>query len=186
VHLYEGWRFDQVTRCVRAFGQIGVKSVVLTNAAGGIRPEWAPGTLMRITDHVNLQNGSPLVSTEAGFANVYDSMLVAAIDAAAKKAKLELARGVYAGLFGPTYETPAEIRMLAWLGADAVGMSTVAEALAAHASGVRVAGISCITNHAAGVTDQIPNHEEVMEVGKKAAQRFSTLLEAATPELAKS
>jgi purine-nucleoside phosphorylase len=185
VHLYEGWSVDEVTRCVRALAKVGVKGVVLTNAAGGTRGDWPPGTLMRIVDHVNLQGQTPLAPIEAGVGRVWDEAFGAALDASAKTRKLELARGVYVGLPGPSYETPAEVRMLRWLGADAVGMSTVAEALAARASGMRVAGISCITNYAAGVTEQIPNHEEVIEVGRKAAQKFSDLLEAATPELAR-
>ena len=185
VHLYEGWTVAAVTRCVRALAQVGVKKVVLTNAAGGLHAGWPPGTLMRITDHVNLQGETPLASDEAGPGNPWDGELGAALDKVAKSKRIRLERGVYAGLMGPAYETPAEIRLLGFLGADAVGMSTVAEALAARASGMRVAGISCITNYAAGITSDVPNHEEVIEVGRRAAQSFSDLLEAATPELAK-
>lgn len=185
VHLYEGWSPDDVTRCVRALARCGVGRIVLTNAAGGLHKDWPPGTLMRIVDHVNLQSATPLAPSEAGFTTPWDAELGSVIDHAAAQRGLALVRGVYAGLLGPTYETPAEIRMLAWVGADAVGMSTVAEALAARASGMRVAGISCITNYAAGITQDVPNHEEVIEVGKRAAQRFCDLLEAATPELAK-
>lgn len=184
VHLYEGWRVEDVTRCVRAFGKIGVRGVVLTNAAGGIHAEWAPGTLMRITDHVNVQGQTPLAPSESGSGTIWSEAFGATLDVAAKQCRIALEKGVYAGLFGPTYETPAEVRMLAWLGADAVGMSTVAEALAARAAGMKVAGISCITNHAAGVTDQVPNHDEVIDVGKKAAKKFSDLLVAAVPLLA--
>jgi purine-nucleoside phosphorylase len=179
VHMYEGWSVDEVTRCVRAFAGVGVRTIVLTNAAGGIRDDWPPGTLMRITDHLNLQGRSPLAASEAGIGNPWNAAAGNALAAAAKKRRVVLEKGVYAGLPGPSYETPAEVRMLRWIGADAVGMSTVAEALAAHASGMRVAGISCITNYAAGVTDQVPNHDEVMDVGRKAAQKFSDLLESA-------
>lgn len=185
VHLYEGWSADDVTRCVRAFARCGVQRIVLTNAAGGLHKDWPPGTLMRIKDHINLQSTSPLAPNEVAGGSPWDVELGSVIDHVAKLRRIPLVRGVYAGLLGPTYETPAEIRMLAWVGADAVGMSTVAEALAARASGMKVAGISCITNYAAGITSDVPNHEEVIEVGKRAAQSFSDLLEAATPELAK-
>jgi purine-nucleoside phosphorylase len=181
VHLYEGWSVDVVTRCIRALAQVGVKSVVLTNAAGGIRAEWKPGTLMRITDHVNLQGRTPLAFDEANFGSPYDAKLGAALVEAARAARIELVHGVYAGLLGPTYETPAEVRMLAWLGADAVGMSTVAEALAARASGMKVAGVSCITNQAAGISVRPLSHEEVIEVGKQAAERFCDLLMRSVP-----
>ncbi|MBL8858141.1 MAG: purine-nucleoside phosphorylase [Planctomycetes bacterium] len=184
VHLYEGWSADDVTRCVRALARCGVARVVLTNAAGGLHKDWPPGTLMRIVDHVNMQGTTPLAANEAGALKPWDLELGSVIDGVAKRQKLALVRGVYAGLLGPSYETPAEVRMLAWVGADAVGMSTVAEALAARASGMKVAGISCITNFAAGITQDVPNHEEVIEVGKRAARSFSDLLEAATPELA--
>lgn len=185
VHLYEGWSVHDVTRCVRALAKVGVPRIVLTNAAGGLHDDWPPGSLMRITDHLNLQSTTPLSTNEAGIESPWHPALGAALDATAKKKRITLQRGVYAGLLGPSYETPAEIRMLAWMGADAVGMSTVAEALAARASGMKVAGISCITNYAAGITDDVPNHEEVIEVGRKAAKTFSDLLVAAAPALAK-
>lgn len=185
VHLYEGWSADDVTRCVRALAKVGVPRIVLTNAAGGLHKDWPPGTLMRITDHVNMQSTTPLASFEASSGSPFDPELGAVLDATAKKRDIKLTRGVYAGLLGPTYETPAEIRMLAWVGADAVGMSTVAEALAARASGMKVAGISCITNYAAGITKDVPNHAEVIDVGKRAAKSFSELLEAAAPDLSK-
>lgn len=185
VHLYEGWDVDAVTRCVRALARTGVRRIVLTNAAGGLHRAWPPGSLMRITDHVNLQGETPLAPDEAGRGTPWDPELGAALDASAQAAGIALERGVYAGLTGPSYETPAEVRMLAWLGADAVGMSTVAEALAAHASGMKVAGVSCITNHAAGVTRKVPDHAEVIAVGQQAARKFSDLLAAATPALAR-
>lgn len=185
VHLYEGWSVDDVTRCVRALAKVGVPRIVLTNAAGGLHRDWPPGTLMRITDHVNMQGTTPLAAFEAGVGTPWDRELGAVLDGTAKKLGLPLVRGVYAGLLGPTYETPAEIRMLAWIGADAVGMSTVAEALAARASGMKVAGISCITNYAAGITNDVPNHQEVIDVGKRAAKAFSELLEASASDLSK-
>jgi purine-nucleoside phosphorylase len=183
VHLYEGWSAHEVTRAVRAFVACGVRVVVLTNAAGGLRAEWAPGTLMRIDDHVNLQGASPLAPGEAGLGTPYDADLGRALEKAARDAGVGLEHGVYAGLPGPSYETPAEIRMLRWMGADAVGMSTVAEALAARAAGARVAAVSCITNHAAGITGRRLAHDEVIEEGRRAADRFAALLERAVPQL---
>ncbi len=183
VHLYEGWSAHAATRAVRAFARIGVRALVLTNAAGGMRREWTPPTLMRLTDHVNLQGRTPLLPGEERVANPYDPALGAALDAAARAAGVPLERGVYAGVLGPSYETPAEIRWLAEFGADAVGMSTVCEAQAARAEGLRVAAISCITNPAAGLAAGPLHHEEVVAVGKQAAQRFCDLLAAAVPLL---
>lgn len=184
VHLYEGWSASEVTRAVRAFAAIGVRGIVLTNAAGGVRETWKPGTLMRITDHLNLQGATPLQPRERAVGPVYCDELGAALDFGARDAQVELARGVYAGLLGPSYETPAEIRMLRWAGADAVGMSTVGEALAARACGLRVAAISCITNLAAGITGEKLSHEEVVATGKAVATRFCKLLEKSVPHLA--
>jgi purine-nucleoside phosphorylase len=186
VHLYEGWSVHEVTRAVRAFAALGVKACVLTNAAGGLRAEWKPGTLMSIRDHINMQGRTPLANSEIGYGNPYDVALGAALATAAREVGVGLESGVYAGLLGPSYETPAEIRMLRECGADAVGMSTVAEVLAAHASGARVAGISLITNQAAGITGQKLAHTEVLETGREAAGRFSALLERAVPHLARA
>jgi len=183
VHLYEGWSAHEVTRAVRAFARIGVRALVLTNAAGGMKRAWAPPTLMRITDHVNLQGRTPLLPGEGGAVNPYDADLGAALDEAARVSQVPLERGVYVGVLGPSYETPAEIRYLTAFGADAVGMSTVCEAQAARASGMRVAAISCITNLAAGLSPGPLNHAEVVEVGQQASQRFCDLLEAAVPLL---
>lgn len=183
VHLYEGWSAHEVTRAVRAFGRIGLRALVLTNAAGGMKREWAPPTLMRITDHVNLQGRTPLLPGEGGAGNPYDAALGIALDEAARASGVPLQRGVYAGVLGPSYETPAEIRWLSGFGADAVGMSTVCEAQAARAAGLCVAAISCITNLAAGLSPGPLNHAEVVEVGKQASQRFCDLLEAAVPRL---
>jgi purine-nucleoside phosphorylase len=184
VHLYEGWSAHEVTRAVRAFGAVGVRGLVLTNAAGGMRREWAPPTLMRISDHVNLQGRTPLLPGEGGSKATYDVELGEALDEAARASGVSLQRGVYAGVLGPSYETPAEIRFLRDFGADAVGMSTVCEAQAARAAGMRVVAISCITNPAAGFSAGPLNHAEVVEVGQRAAQRFCDLLEAAVPRLA--
>jgi len=179
VHLYEGWSPAEVTRCVRAFGRLGIGSLLLTNAAGGLEAEWEIPALMRLTDHLNLQGRTPRGRGAGGRGNTYDVELGAAIDEAARGRGVELHHGTYAGLLGPTYETPAEIAMLRWAGAQAVGMSTVAEATAAHAEGMRVAAISAITNRAAGITGEPLSHAEVVEAGKVLAERFCALLSAA-------
>lgn len=185
VHLYEGWSVSEVTRAVRAIAARGCRRFVLTNAAGGIRPEWRPGLLMTIRDHLNLQGRTPLARAEAGYARPYDDGMTAALHEVAKQRGIALETGVYAGLLGPSYETPAEIRMLAGAGADAVGMSTVAETLAARACGARVVGISLITNQAAGISGERLSHEEVIAAGREAAGRFSDLLEHAAAQLAR-
>jgi len=185
VHLYEGHSAEVVTRAVRSFAGIGVRAVLLTNAAGGLVAEWPVPCLMRITDHVNLQGVTPLGRGEGRSGRVYDEGVGEALVEAGRVAGVELREGVYVGLSGPSYETAAEIRMLAGLPAHAVGMSTVLEALAAHAAGARVAAISLITNAAAGTTGEPLNHEEVVEAGREAACRFCGLLEAAVPHLAR-
>jgi len=183
-HLYEGRSAEEVSRCVRCFAELGVETVLLTNAAGGLHPEWGAPSLMRITDHINLQGETPLTRAERGCGTPYDADLGSVIDAAAADAGIELHTGVYAALCGPTYETHAEVRMLANFGADAIGMSTAQEALAAHAAGARVAAISCITNIAAGMSHAEPNHEEVLEAGRQAAEGFAGLVKAALPGIA--
>ncbi len=189
VHLYEGWSAFEVSLAVRAVARCGVPVAVFTNAAGGLRAAWQPGTLMRITDHIDRQCVSPLFEGEGGRGNPWDSQragfagLGAALDAAAEQAGIELERGVYAALPGPSYETPAEVRFLREFGADAVGMSTALEAVAADAEGMRIAGISCITNQAAGISGAALSHAEVIEVGHAAARRFGDLLAAAVPAL---
>ncbi len=175
---------QELTRLVRAFAALGVRALVLTNAAGGIRAGFGPGTLMRIRDHINLQGRAPLARAERGFGTPWDAQLGALLDGAAAQAGLALENGVYAGLFGPAYETPAEIRWLRSLGADAVGMSTVAEALAARACGMRVAGISCITNLAAGLAPGPLSHAEVLESGRRTAADFCALLEQSVQPIA--
>jgi purine-nucleoside phosphorylase len=183
VHLYEGWSPEEVTRAVRAMAFLGLDALVLTNAAGGLREDWEPGTLMRVTDHLDLTGRrAPLDGPRAG--SPYDEGLGEALERAAASAEVPLRAGVYAGLLGPNYETPAEVRMLRWMGADAVGMSTVLEASTAAAAGVGVAAVSCITNHAAGITDAPLSHDEVVETGAAVAESFARLLERAAPELA--
>lgn len=184
VHLYEGWTAEEVTRCVRALAEVGVETLVLTNAAGGLRRDWEPGTLMRLTDHWNRQGRTPLAPEQRGSGSPYDAEVGAALDRAAETAEVPLERGVYAANLGPAYETPAEVRMIAAFGADAVGMSTACEASAGHAAGLRVGAISCITNRASGLDDEVLDHADVVEVGRRTSARFCALLEAAVPELA--
>lgn len=183
VHLYEGWSAFEVTRAVRAFGMVGIRGLLLTNAAGGVREDWEPGTLMRITDHMNFQGATPLFAGEGGIDNPYSLRLGAILDKVALRCQLPLQTGVYVGNPGPAYETPAEVGMARRLGGDAVGMSTVLEATAGLAAGMSVCAISCITNYAAGITGEALSHEEVMETGAAVAARFEALLEAAVPEL---
>lgn len=178
VHLYEGHSVRKVTRCVRALAALGIPKIVLTNAAGGIEPAWKVPALMRLTDHVNLQGVGALHRSEARTATVYDAELAASLEAAAKSSGVELHEGVYMAIPGPTYETAAEIRMMRWAGASAVGMSTVQEAMTAKACGMRVAAISTITNPAAGISPTPLNHEEVVEAGKLVSERFCELLTA--------
>jgi purine-nucleoside phosphorylase len=176
VHLYEGHGAEAVTAGVRWMTQQGVDSLVLTNAAGTLNRDFAPGEWMMLSDHLNLTGTSPLAG--ANFIDMsvaYDAAWRAAFRKAAAAQGMKLNEGVYAGLRGPQYETPAEIRMLRTIGADAVGMSTVLEAIQARALGLRVAGFSCLTNWAAGMQENL-NHEEVLETGKSAARVMSALL----------
>ena len=179
VHLYEGWSVHEVTRAVRAFAALGVETLFLTNAAGGLRTEWSPGTLMRLTDHVNLQGVALLLPEERGPARIYDERLGALLDAGAQRVGATLQRGVYVGLLGPTYETPSEVRALARFGLDAVGMSTVAEASAAAACGLRVAAVSCVTNPAAGLSPEPLLHEDVVVAANAAAGDLARIFDAA-------
>ena len=177
VHLYEGHSPQQVSAGVRWLAAQGVRDLILTNAAGSLNPHFAPGTWMLLTDHINLTATSPLsggVFTDLTAA--YDPHWRATFRAAAVAQSMPLHEGVYAGLRGPQYETPAEIRMLRTLGADAVGMSTVLETIQARALGMRVAAFSCLTNWAAGIAPAALDHHEVLEVGKQAAQSMLRLL----------
>jgi purine-nucleoside phosphorylase len=185
VHYYEGHDLQTVTFAVRALGLFGVRQIILTNAAGGISGQLTPGTLMVIEDHINLMGSNPLVGpNEARFGTRFPDMTEvysrrlrdAALDAA-EHLGVRLARGVYVAVHGPSYETPAEIRFLRTIGADAVGMSTVPEAIVARHMGIDVLGISCITNAAAGVLPTPLVHDEVMEVARRVRAEFSALLE---------
>ena len=189
-HFYEGYDMAQVMFPMRTFGVLGIKSVILTNAAGSVRTSLKQGNLMLIRDHINLMGENPLRgANDERFGARFPDMTevycteyqqlagtIAKEIAEEKALPIFLKRGVYCALSGPTYETPAEIRMFRLLGADAVGMSTVPEAIAARHQGMKVLGISCITNMAAGMSDEIINHQEVMETGAKVASIFKELL----------
>ena len=186
VHLYEGWSPFEVTRAVRAFAACGVGGLVLTNAAGGANRAFPPGTLMRLSDQLNFQGVSALLPGESDPADagvVHDPELGALLDRVSADTENPLEVGVYAGNLGPAYETPAEVELARRCGADAVGMSTVLEASAAAAAGMRVVAVSCITNPAAGIAEEPLSHEEVMEVGAAVAGRFQRLLTDAVPHL---
>lgn len=183
LHLYEGHAPDVVARPVRLMAGAGIDTLIVTNAAGGIRASMRPPTLMLITDHLNLTGRSPLVGpglpVEPRFPDMseaYDPGLRAAAGRVAAGAGITLHEGVYAGLLGPSFETPAEIRMLERLGADAVGMSTVLEVIAARARGIRVLGVSTISNPAAGVAAGPLSHEEVLAAGEAVTRNLETLL----------
>ncbi|MFT3766933.1 MAG: purine-nucleoside phosphorylase [Minicystis sp.] len=184
VHLYEGHEPERVVFGVRLLAKLGCRAVVLTNAAGGLDPSWTPGDLMLVTDHLNLMGKSPLAGPNEGslgprfpdMTEAYDRELSELAREAAGATDVTLREGVYAGLLGPSYETPAEIRMLRVLGASAVGMSTVPEVIALRHMGVRAAAISCITNLAAGLSPTKLDHSEVEATAKASRDRFTALL----------
>ena len=184
-HAYEGHDLGTVTFAARVMGLLGVTTLMLTNAAGGINTGFSQGALMVIDDHINLSGGNPLVGPNddrfgARFPDmtaVYSARLRRIADEAARAVGLTLPHGVYVSLLGPSYETPAEIRYLRTIGADAVGMSTVPEAIVARHMGMEVLGISCITNMAAGVLPQPLDHGEVMETARRVRGQFIALLE---------
>lgn len=184
-HMYEGHDAALAGFPVRVFAALGARTLVVSNAAGGVRRTFSPGDLMLIADHINLMFRSPLSGPlQAGdlrfpdMSAPYDESLRALTRAIAAERRFPLHEGVYAGLLGPTYETPAEVRMLAKLGADAVGMSTVPEVIVARALGMRVLGISCITNLACGLSPHRLSHDEVLETTRAVASRFEDLVEA--------
>lgn len=184
VHYYEGYSLEEVTFPIRSLGLLGVKTVILTNASGGINVELSQGALMVISDHMNLMGDNPLRGpNEERFGPrfpdmtaVYSPSLQEIAIEEGRAMGVELRRGIYAALSGPSYETPAEIHLLRNFGADAVGMSTVPEAIVARQMNMEVLGISCITNMAAGLSDTPINHEEVMETGNRVRATFTELL----------
>jgi len=186
VHFYEGHDLSTVVFATRVMGLLGVKELILTNAAGGINTGFAQGALMVIDDHINLLGTNPLVGPNddrfgqrfPDMSEVYSRRLRAVADAAARVSGVAVSHGVYVAVHGPSYETPAEIRAFRTIGADAVGMSTVPEAIAARHMGMEVLGISCITNMGAGVLPQPLDHDEVMATARRVRGSFIALLEA--------
>lgn len=184
LHAYEGYSLEQVTFPVRVMKALGVDTLIVTNAAGGVNTDFRPGDLMLIRDHLNLTFRNPLIGPNderlgprfPDMSEAYDKGLRELAKNVAAKLGISLREGVYAGLLGPSYETPAEIRMLRTLGADAVGMSTVPEVIVARHAGIRVLGISCISNMAAGILPQPLSHEEVMETAERVKDTFRALV----------
>jgi purine-nucleoside phosphorylase len=191
VHLYEGYSAQQVAFPVRVFGRMGVRAVILTNAAGGINLTYKQGALVVLSDHINLQGTNPLAGPNddrfgvrfPDMTHAYDKSYRAMARAEARTLGMTLHEGVYAALLGPSYETPAEIRYLRTIGADLVGMSTAFEVIAARHMGIKVLAISCVTNMAAGILDQPLSHEEVMETGERVKTSFEALLRAVLPRM---
>jgi purine-nucleoside phosphorylase len=191
VHFYEGYSMEEVTLPVRVFNVMGIQTLVLTNAAGGAAPHLKPGSLMAITDHINMMGENPLRGANderfgprfPDLTSVYTPAYLEAAHEVAREIGVVLSEGVYMALRGPSYETPAEIRMMRKLGADAVGMSTVPESIVARHCGMSVLAISCITNVAAGMTAAEINHNEVMEVGERAGKQLAELIVRVVPRL---
>ncbi len=194
VHLYEGYSAKEVAFPIRVFARMGIKAVILTNAAGGIKREFSQGRLVVISDHINLQGVNPLTGPNDerlglrfhDMTSAYDKRFREMTVGEANRLGVGMYEGVYAGLLGPSYETPAEIRYLRAIGADLVGMSTVPEVIAARHSGIRVLGISCVTNAAAGILDQPLNHLEVLETAERVKGQFIGLLKAIIPRIAEA
>jgi len=192
VHLYEGYSPQQVAFPIRVFGRMGIRAVILTNAAGGINLEYKQGALVVISDHINLEGHNPLVGRNDDRLGLRYPDMTQAYWKPYRQIALEEARrlgvnvyeGVYAAMLGPSFETPAEIRFLRTIGVDVVGMSTVSEVVAARHMGLRVLAISCVTNMAAGILDQILTHEEVLETGERVKGAFTALIKAILPRIA--
>lgn len=183
-HYYEGYSIQEATLPIRVMKALGVNTVVVTNAAGGVNKDFMPGDLMIITDHINFSGNNPLIGpndSELGvrfpdMSSVYTPELIKLTEDTAKELEIKVKKGVYTFMTGPSYETPAEIRMLQIIGSDAVGMSTVPEVIIASHANMNVLGISCITNMAAGILDQPLNHEEVIETTQKVKSEFINLI----------
>ncbi len=193
-HYYEGYTMEEVTFPVRVFALMGIRTLVLTNASGGTAPHRGPGTLMAIVDHINMMGDNPLRGANddrfgprfPDMTRVYAPDYIGIAHDVAREMGVKLVEGVYLGLRGPSYETPAEVRLFTKLGGDALGMSTVPEAIVARHCQMKVLAISCITNVAAGLTRQEINHEEVMEVGARAGRELGELITRAVPLLVAS
>jgi purine-nucleoside phosphorylase len=192
VHLYEGYSAQEVAFPMRVFGRMGIRAVILTNAAGGINLNYQQGALVLIRDHINLQGTNPLVGPNddrfgvrfPDMTQAYARDYRASAKEEAGKLGMTLHEGVYAALLGPSYETPAEIKYLRTIGADLVGMSTAFEVIAARHMGIKLLAISCVTNMAAGILDQPLSHQEVMETGERVKTSFEALLRAVLPRIA--
>jgi len=191
VHLYEGYSAHEVAFPTRVFGRMGIRAVILTNAAGGINLNYQQGALVLIRDHINLQGSNPLVGPNddrfgprfPDMTHAYEKAYRELAREEAAKLGMTLHEGVYAALLGPSYETPAEIKYLRTIGADLVGMSTAFEVIAARHMGIKVLAISCVTNMAAGIVDQPLSHQEVMETGERVKTSFEALLRAVLPRI---
>jgi len=191
VHPYEGYSPQQVAFPMRVFGRMGIRAVILTNAAGGINLTYKQGALVLISDHINLQGNNPLAGPNndrfgprfPDMTHAYEKSYRELVRAEARNLGITLHEGVYAALLGPSYETPAEIQYLRTIGADLVGMSTVFEVLAARHMGIKVLAISCVTNMAAGILDQPLSHQEVLETGERVKTSFEALLRAVLPRI---
>jgi purine-nucleoside phosphorylase len=194
VHLYEGLSPQEVVFPIRVFGRMGIRAAILTNAAGGISSELKPGCMLVLKDHINLQGVNPLIGPNDNRFGVRFVDMTAAYSPTyrdlalqeGRRLRMDVSPGVYAGLPGPSYETPAEIRYLRTIGADVVGMSTVAEVIAARHMRITVLAISCVTNMAAGITGQKLSHEEVLETGERVKSQFIALLRAVIPLIAQN
>jgi purine-nucleoside phosphorylase len=192
VHFYEGYSAKEVTFPMRVFGQLGIRAAILTNAAGAINLHFSQGALVAIRDHMNMQGTNPLIGPNdkrfgprfPDMSDAYSKPYREIAFAEAKKLGIALHEGVYAALSGPSFETPAEIRYFKTIGADMVGMSTVPEVIVARHMGIRVLGISCVTNMAAGILDQPINHAEVLETGERVKGQFVALLLGVIPRIA--
>jgi purine-nucleoside phosphorylase len=191
-HLYEGYSAKEIALPMRVFRRLGIHAAILTNAAGGIHPGYRPGTLVLIRDHINLQGANPLTGPNderfgprfPDMSQAYSEEYRAIAVAEAKALGIEMSEGVYAAVPGPSYETPAEIRYLQAIGADLVGMSTVPKVIAARHMGMRVLGISCVTNMTAGIERRAIDHAEVLAVGERVQTQLAALLGAVIPRIA--
>ena len=183
-HFYEGYSMQTVTFPVKVMKKLGVKTLIITNAAGAVTPEFRPGDLMLITDHINFMGTNPLIGKNdetlgtrfPDMSEVYSKELIQKAESIAQKLNINYQKGVYAATTGPSYETPSEIKMFRMLGANAVGMSTAPEAIVANYCGLKILGISCLTNYAAGVSETPLNHQEVIDTANRVKESFKNLL----------
>ncbi len=183
-HFYEGHSLAEVVFPVRVLAKLGIETLILTNAAGGVNLGYKPGELVVLTDHINLTGQNPLIGPndeEFGtrfpdMTHTYNSELVKLLERSASELKISIQKGVYAGVLGPTYETPAEIKMIRILGGDVVGMSTVPEVIVANHLGLKICGVSCVTNMGAGITNQKLNHDDIKDEALKVMNNFTNLL----------